>query len=119
MERYLHSRQAKALEIASKKCGLDCHISFIEKKSCLYTWADKIASRFFRKGMPIKKSYLYCNSLDIDFFFLEDGTAVYTYAGYADQRDATEEKIITAFYMANKMRHEMENAIKGLQEGEQ
>lgn len=118
MERYLHSQQAKALEIASKKCGLDCHVSFIEKKSQLYTWADKIAGRFFRKQMPIKRSYLYCNSLDVDFFFLKDGTAVYTYAGYADERDATE-KITDAFYIANKMRREMENAIKGLQEGEE
>lgn len=117
MERYLHSQQAKALEIASKKCGLDCHVSFIEKKSELYTWADKIAGRFFRKRMPVKKSYLYCNSLDVDFFFLEDGTAVYTYAGYAEQRDATEEKIINAFRIANKMRLEMESAIKELQEG--
>lgn len=117
MERYLHSQQAKALEVAAKKCGLDCHISFIEKKSQLYTWADRIAGRFFRKMMPVKRSYLYCDSLDIDFFFLEDGTAVYTYAGYADQRDATE-KIVDAFCIANKMRLEMETAIKALaQEG--
>lgn len=118
MDRFLHSQQAKALVIASKKCGLDSHVSFIEKKSELYTWADKIAGRFFRKRMPVKKSYLYCDSLDIDFFFLEDGTAIYTYAGYADCRDATEEKIVNAFRIANLMRQEMQNAIKTLQEQE-
>lgn len=114
MDKHLHSQQAEALRIAAKKCGLDSHITIIERKADLSTWADKIYGRFFSKYKPVKRSYLYCETLDCNFFFLPDGEAAYTYAGYADHRDATEEKIINAFRIANKMRFEMEVAIRAL-----
>lgn len=119
MERYLHSQQAKAIEIAAKKCGLDAHITIFERKSDLQTWADRIFGRFYKKYKPVKRSYLYCEALDCDFFFLPDGEAAYTYAGYADHRDATEDKIINAFRIANKMRLEMEAALQEVKEGKQ
>lgn len=115
MERYLHSQQAKAIEIAAKKCGLDCHITRFERKADLQTMADKIFKRFFVKYKPVKRSFLYCDTLDCNFFFLPDGEAAYTYAGYADHRDATEEKIVNAFRLANRMRLEMEAALKEVQ----
>ena len=116
MERYLHSQQEKAIQIAAKKCGLDAHITIFERKADLATWADKLYKRFFVKYKPIKRSFLYCESLDCNFFFLPDGEAAYTYAGFADHRDATEEKIVNAFRIANKMRYEMEAALKAIKE---
>lgn len=119
MERYLHSQQAKAIQIAAKKCGLDAHITTFERKADLSTWADKLYKRFFIKYKPIKRSFLYCESLDCNFFFLPNGEAVYTYAGFADHRDATEEKIVNAFRIANKMRFEMEAALQKIKEDNQ
>lgn len=110
---YTIEQQTQAMEQAFKQYNLDCHIVYKERKSEFYTWAERIAKMFFRnrKGMPVKNSYMYCNALDMCFFFLEDGTAIYTYAGYADKRDATEEKIVNAFRIANKVRTAMEEAL--------
>ena len=112
---YTEEQFKKALELAAKKCGLDSHISYLDKKSDMQTWADRVIGMFYRKGMSIKRSYMYCNSLDITFFFFEDGKAAYTYSGYADERDATEEKIVKAFKLANKMRDTMEKVLKELE----
>lgn len=112
---YTEEQFAKALEISAKQCGLYAHICYLEKKSDMSTWADRIIGSFFRKGMPIKKSYMRCNTLDMTFFYLADGEAVYTYSGYADKRDATEEQIVNAFRKANEMRVAMEQALKRLE----
>lgn len=107
--------QEQALEIAAKRCGLDAHIVCIERKPELHTWADRIASRFYFRGMPIKRTFLFCETLDMTFFFDQHGSAMYAYAGYADSRDATETKIVNAFKKANHMRLQMEIALKELQ----
>lgn len=109
---YTEEEFAKALELAAKRCNLDSHISYLEKKSNMSTWADRIIGRFFRKGMPVKKSFLYCNTLDADFFYLPNGEAIYTYSGYADKRDANEEYIVKAFRRANEMRSVMEETLR-------
>lgn len=119
MERYLHSQQAKALIIASSKCGLSPHITTVERKTELTTWADRIFGRFFKKYKPIKRSFLYSETVECTFFFLPNGEAAYTYAGLADHRDATEEGIVNAFRLANTMRREMEAAIKTISEDKQ
>ena len=108
---YTNEQQEQAIRQACKRYGLDSHTTQKERKSDFHTWAEQIAKRFFRKGMPVKNSYMYCDSLDMCFFFLENGTAVYTYAGCADKRDATEEKIVNAFRLANKVRLAMEEAL--------
>lgn len=108
---YTEEQFEEALKISAKQCGLDAHVSHLYKKSDKQTWADRIIGIFFRKGMPIKRSYMWCNTLDMTFFFLKDGTAVYTYSGYADNRDANEERIVQAFRKANEMRLAMEQAL--------
>lgn len=113
---YTEEQFAKALEMSAKQCGLDAHICYMENKSNLQTLADKIIGRFFRKGMAIKRSYMWCDTLDMTFFFLENGEAVYAYSGYADKRDASEEKIVNAFRKANEMRVAMEQALKQMGE---
>lgn len=109
---YTEEQFAKALELSAKKCGLDAHISWLDKKANMCTYADRIIGVFYRKGMAIKKSYMYCDSLDMTFFFFKNGEAVYTHSGYVDKRDATEEKIVNAFRKANEMRVTMEHTLK-------
>lgn len=106
MMKYSHEKQRIAIEKSAKRMNLDYHITEIECKRDLHTWADKIMGRFFRKGMPVKKSYMMCDTLDMNFFFSKDGIAMYTYSGYADDRDGSD-KIIEAFKTANKMRFYM------------
>lgn len=110
--KYSHEQQAKAMSKAAKKLNLDAHITTLQYKKDLQTWADRILARFFRKEMPIKRSYLFCNSLDVDFFFTEDGEAAFTYAGYADHRDLDDEKLMKAMHMAKQMRDEMQKIIE-------
>ena len=114
---YKEKQFADAIEQAAKKCGLDSHVSYISKKSDMQTWADRVIGFFFRKGMAIKRSYMMCDTLDMTFFFLKNGEAMYTYAGQADKRDATENKIVNAFRKANEMRIEMEKALAEMEKG--
>ena len=111
--RYSHELQARAIEIAANKLGLDAHITYFNRKMDLHTWADRIMGFWHRKGIPVKRSYLMCDCLDVNFFFTENGAAVYTYAGYADARDGNE-KIVEAFKKANTMREEMQRTIERL-----
>lgn len=109
--KYTHEQQTNAIDRAAHKLKLDAHITTPEYKKDLCTHADKIIGWWFRKYMPIKKSFMMCETLDMDFFFTQDGTAVYTYAGYADARDGNE-KIIKAFRTANLMRETMQKEIE-------
>ncbi len=105
--KYSNKIQRIAIERAAKKLNLDAHISTAERKSDLFTYAEKLMWMWFRKGIPYKKSYMMCDALDMCFLFTSEGEAVYTYSGYADKRDACEERIVNAFRMANQMRNYM------------
>jgi hypothetical protein len=115
--KYSNEIQTEAIERAAKRLNLDTHITYCEYQKDLYNWADRLMKMWYRKGMPYKRSFLMCDSLDVNFFFMKEGEAAYTYAGYADNRDAQEEKIVEAFRIANKMREYMqEEAEKLIQE---
>lgn len=116
--KYTHEQQEKALGIAFKKCGLNNHTVIFEFKKDLVTAADKLIWIWYRKKMPVRKSYMYCNALDMTFFFTKDGKAMYTYAGQADERDSGE-LLIKAFAKAEEVRIEMERAIKEVRIQEQ
>ncbi len=113
-----HEKQVNALTKSAKRCGLDSHITFADKKSdCDCTWANKIMKRWYRKLIPFKNSYMHCESMDMCFFFDEYNEPMYTYAGYAElSRDAKEEKIVKAFRKANLMlqymKDEMESEVE-------
>lgn len=115
--KYSNEIQKESIIRAAKRLNLDSHITYCEYKKDLYNWADRVMKMWFRKGMPYKRSFLMCDSLDMNFFFYQNGEAAYAYAGYADNRDAKEEKIVEAFRIANMMREYMqEEAEKLLQE---
>lgn len=111
MMKYSFEQQAKAMSEAAEKLNLSTDIAILRYKKDLNTLADRILVRLFRKGMPIKRSYLFCNILYVDFFFTAVGEAVFTYAGYADHRDLDDEKLIKAMHMAKQMREEMQKII--------
>lgn len=116
--KYTEEQFALALSEAAKKCGLDSHIYYLKRKADMQTWADRVIGCCYRKGMPVKRSYMFCDALDMTFFFLPSGKAVYSYAGQDNQSDATEEKIVNAFRKANEMRIEMEKALERMSEKE-
>ena len=111
-------RQAELLSMACEIAGLNTHIEWIEKKTHARTWAEKIAVRFrFEGTFPVKNTYLYCDTLDMCFFYNEAGTPCVTYAGCASvgSKDFTEERLTKAF----KRAQELLNIMKELAEKEQ
>lgn len=99
-------RQAGLIAAACKEVGLDGRIRWIEGKKQADTWAEKIAMRFKGKGnLPVKNSYMYCDTLDMCFCFDQQGVPLMSYAGYvtADSPDITEGKILEAFHLARQV----------------
>ena len=103
--------QAKLIVDACKKAGLDGHIHWIDKKKEAGTWSEKIAMRFKNKeSLPVKNSYMMCDSLDMCFFYNENGEATMTYSGYtnAGRPDISDGKLVQAFTKANQVLNYMQ-----------
>ena len=85
-------QQVAAIEAACKAANLDAHITRITAKSRAATWAEKIAARFKldREDLVVKNSYMYCDALDMCFFFLNGRTPAFAYAGYTVVRSRTQ-----------------------------
>lgn len=99
-------RQAELIAAACKEAGLDGHIRWIEGKKQADTWAEKIAMRFKgNNALPVKNSYMFCDTLDMCFFYNEAGMPFMTYAGYvtAESKDITEGKLLEAFLRARQV----------------
>lgn len=69
------------------------------------TLAEKIAVQFMQAGqqLPVKNSYMFCDTLDMCFFYGPGDTPKVAYAGHAgaDERDITEGKLVEAFRKAD------------------
>ena len=77
-------RQEAIIEKACKLANLGSHIKRITSRKDAATWAEKIAVQHQRrKIMPVKSSYMYCDTLDMCFYFLHGHTPAIAYAGYA------------------------------------
>lgn len=99
-------KQAELIAISCKEAGLDGHIKCIDGRKQADTWAEKIAIRFKNNGpLPVKNSYMYCDTLDMCFFYNEAGTPFMSYAGYAtaESKDITEGKLLEAFRRARQV----------------
>lgn len=111
-------RQAELISKACKEAGLDSHIRLIERRKEAQTWAEKIAVQFMQAGqqLPVKNSYMFCDTLDMCFFYTPQGVPQVAYAGYAtaDSADITKGKLVEAFRKADTVLRLM----KGLAEGE-
>lgn len=74
--------QEKIIEDAADACKMDVRISHMARKADLHTAAEKLmGQRAFLKGKPYKQSYLWCDAVDICFFFSDqyEATACATF----------------------------------------
>lgn len=97
-------QQAAFISAACREAGLDGHIEWIEGRKQAHTWAERIAVRFKGNGrLPVKNSYMYCDTLDMCFFYSESGMPSMSYAGYVTSAstDITEGKLVKAFQTAD------------------
>ena len=99
-------QQAENIHQACREAGLDGHVKWIERKTQAGTWAEKIAVQFKeRDPLPVKNSYMYCNTLDMCFFYGQGDTPSMAYAGQVsvDNTDIKEGKLLEAFKKARQV----------------
>lgn len=102
-----NEKQAELIAIACKESGLDGHIKWIERSSDAHTWAERIANGIRLgnvKRLPVKNSYMYCDTLDMCFFYIKD-VPYMSYAGYVtvNSKDIMEDRLIKAFQTAKQV----------------
>ena len=78
MNRLTIEQEREAIYAAARRSNLDAHIQTMDRKSDAHTCAEKLMLSSYRKGMPYKSSYLYCDTLDACFYFDHDGCACVT-----------------------------------------
>ncbi|WP_367567777.1 hypothetical protein [Lacrimispora sp.] len=92
------------LEKAMKECQLDSHVKNMEYKKDANTWAERIATGFHVKaGLPVKNSFMHCESLDMCFFYNEDMVPTVTYAGYTQDMKSDTAVLPSAFEKAEEV----------------
>ena len=95
-----NNQQARAITKACIEAGLDSHITWHNCAADAHTWAEKISVRFRdgRQPRPVKNSYMFCDTLDMCFFYggPQHDIPYMTYAGYvtAGSPDITEDKLM-------------------------
>lgn len=96
-------KQAELIEKACRENELDGHIKWIQKKADAQNYAEIIAEQYRNgKDLPVKNSYMYCNTLNMCFFFDPTGFPCMSYSGYAfvDSQDLCEGNLQKAFEKA-------------------
>lgn len=78
MNRLTIEQEYDALYNAARRSNLDAHIQYMDRKSDAHTCAEQLMLNSYRRGMPYKASYLYCDTLDACFYFDHDGRACVT-----------------------------------------
>lgn len=108
-------RQAELIANACKEAGLDGHIKWIESKKEAHTRAEQIAVYFKGEApLPVKNSYMFCETLDMCFFYTQTGEPQFSFSGYArlNSPDITEGKLVEAFKKADAVLRVMEQLAK-------
>lgn len=99
-------RQAELIHDACVELGLDGHIKWIEKHRDAYTEAERLAdSARYGDALPVKNSYMFCDSLDMCFFYDRGNHASIAYSGrtFHGASDIKDGNIIKAFELAAKV----------------
>lgn len=101
----LFKLQKEIIEESAKELGLDEHIRYMERKYDLHTGANKLMGMHFEKHKPYKDSYLWCDKLDVSFFFDDRNKASVAMSGIwrSDCTDLTEGKVANALIKMQKM----------------
>ena len=111
-------QQARAITKACIEAGLDSHITWHNCAADAHTWAERISVRFRdgRQPRPVKNSYMFCDTLDMCFFYggPQHDIPYMTYAGYvtAGSPDITEGKLVEAFNKAGAVLRIMKRLAK-------
>ena len=107
--------KSNILQQACKECGLDGHIKLLGLKRDATTWPEKVADgcRKMHSKMPVKSSFVFCDRLDMTFYFNHKNKACVSFSGYAQHgtRDLAEGKLQEAFVIAGKMVETMQKLI--------
>ena len=77
-------KQAELIQKACRENNLDQHIKWICSNRDATTAAERFANRHRFQGerLPVKNSCMYCENMDICFFFDRCGNACFSYAGH-------------------------------------
>lgn len=112
-KREISERKAELIRIACHRAGLDGHIKWIKYKKDLISPVEMIAATHNALPLPIKRSCMYCDSLDMCFFYTDRNEASVAYSGRATlKRDMGEdEKLIAAFRKAREVLKIMQELI--------
>lgn len=97
------------LENAMRKCQMGIHIKNMEFKKDADTWAERIATGFHVKSaFPVKNTYMYCDTLDMCFFYDINMVPTVTYAGYTQYMAKDTIGLPKAFEKANEVLNAMQ-----------
>lgn len=118
MSRLTIEQEEIALSKAAQRVGFEAHIYTMGRKGDAHTNAEKIMVGEYRKGMPYKASYLYCDTLDSCFYFDHDGCPCVTIAarwrhGCKDLGKSAKEALIYIQRMLDAMSSEAEQWLRG------
>lgn len=111
--------QAELIGKAAREVGLDGHCKVLESKKDAVTWAEQIAKRFrLKQQVVVKTSYMYCDTLDMCFFYTEFDRAAFAYSGYSTvvSADVIDDKLPKAFELAKKLLMAMDRLVKESEE---
>ena len=98
-------KQAQILHQVCREMELDGHIKTLNKKSDAHMWTEQRAVQCGGLCVPVKNSYMYCNALDMCFFFDKGGNASLAYSGVTNvsNTDITRGDLVRAFEFAAKI----------------
>jgi len=107
-----NDRKIKILHDSSRICNLDSHVTTCEKKSELYTQAERMMGNMSYTANPHKNSYLFLDSVDA-CFYIERETACVTFTARwgVGSKDLSIEKFEKALILINKMLETMQGMI--------
>lgn len=104
-------KQEKCIEIACKECGLGSQAVWFSKDLRPTTPAQKMMQEIINKEtFPAKISFMFCDELDMCFFYGPDGTARCTYSGTAKAgSDDIKHNLVMAFKTAEQVLEKMQS----------
>lgn len=109
----LATKQAENIQLACLENDLGGSITWFSAKRKPHTEAEKIASKHKSKpNFPSKVSFMYCDELDMCFFYDTSGNACVTYSGIARAGSGDiREGLVKAFQIAEKVLDRMQELV--------
>ena len=105
-------KQAEIIQTVCWENNLNKHIKWICCNRDAITAAERFANRHRFRGerLPVKNSCMYCENMDICFFFDRCGNACFSYAGHtiSDAPDLVKHHLERAFAIAEKVVRRMQ-----------